>query len=454
MSEIEAARLETAPLIPTVPTRPLWQQAVGKLDGLVGKTARDGMLALFDQGIASGTRFFVTLMLGRLGGPEQLGVYSLGFTFIMLLICCQEALLAMPYTILGNRLRGAARSGLAGSVLIHFVVLASVAVVGLVGLGIALSVAGVLPELVPVLYVVAGALPLILLLELARRFAYAHFKVAQAVLLDTAVALALIGSLSGLAWSGRLSATSAYAVMGLICGTVGAVWLVLERRVFLVRPARVFHDFRRNWVSGRWILAGQLTLVVRGNILHWLLALVLSTAVTGVFFACETLVLLANPLLMGVANVLVPGAARAFAQGGASAVRRVVHRATLLLGALTTILAVLFIVLGNRFLGLVYGDDFSGHQALITLLALATLAEALGTASYNGLWAIERSGAGFAASLLGLAVMVGVAAVAIPLWGICGSAWGLFLGKTVASLFQYLAFRKYVRHMAREGSPT
>lgn len=45
---------------------------------------RNLFLSLLDQAVVSGTSFITTLLIGRICGAEELGIYSLAFTLIVL----------------------------------------------------------------------------------------------------------------------------------------------------------------------------------------------------------------------------------------------------------------------------------------------------------------------------------------------------------------------------------
>jgi len=416
--------------------------------GAFGAGARRGVLALVDQAVVSGGRFAATVMIGRTCGPEQLGTYSLGFTFLMLIACAQESLISLPYTIYTNRLQGRSQTEHAGAAVIHYGMLASLTSLCLALLATVLLWATDMPQLAAVIGVLAFTMPCMLLVEFARRLAFAHLRMTTALLVDVAMAAILIGGLFSLAAAGVLSAATAYAVMGLAGAVAGGVWLLRNQSLFALRRDRILPELRRSWTFGRWVFASQMAFVARGYVVPWLLAMLVATSATGVLFACQTIVLFCNPFLLGVGNVLTPSVARASARGGDGQVRRVVVKATLLLGAITAALCGLLVLLGNPLLLLLYGSEFAGHQVVIAVLAGTILAEALGMAAYNGLWSMERPGATFAANLLGLlATTVTTLALVVP-WGVLGAACGLLAGRVVATVVQCTVFFSAVRPAA------
>ena len=70
----------------------------------------DTSMAIVDQSVVSGSRFLTTICIGRLCGSEQLGVYALLFTLYLIFSCVQDAMMSTPYTVFGNRMKGAKRT--------------------------------------------------------------------------------------------------------------------------------------------------------------------------------------------------------------------------------------------------------------------------------------------------------------------------------------------------------
>src|SRR5258708_2636192 len=97
------------------------------------QSARHWGLALFDQGVVSGSRFLISIIVGRAAGPDDLGRYAVAFYVLVLLGCVQEALLTTPLAICAPRLRKQSRAALTDSVVaMHGLLIVIVAMVGLV----------------------------------------------------------------------------------------------------------------------------------------------------------------------------------------------------------------------------------------------------------------------------------------------------------------------------------
>jgi len=416
-----------------------------------GATARKGTVALVDQAVVSGTRFFTTVVVGRMCGPDELGIYSLGFTIVVLIGCVQESLIAVPYTIYGNRLQGARRAEYAGAAVAQYALLSALAVACLAVAGGVLSTALGPGRLTPVIWVLAGMIPFMLLWEFGRRLAFAHLDVVKALALDLALAAIQIGGLVWLAAGAKLSAVTAHTMVGLACAVVGIVWFALARKSLAVRWQRVPRQWRRNWLLGRWVFASRMTSVLHGYSVYWLLALTLGAAGTGEYAACMTIILLANPFLLGISNVLGPRAARAFAEGGRREARRVVWKVALLLAFPMAVFCGLVVLFGDEVLCLLYGSRYAGHHETLAVLAVAVLIHALCIAVDHGLCVMERPDVNFKAGLLGLTVTLVLAVALVGPYGILGAAWGMLAGGIAVAAVQSTVFIRLVGGPCRAG---
>jgi O-antigen/teichoic acid export membrane protein len=382
--------------------------------------AQRALLAVFDQAIVSGTRFVTTVLLGRLCGPQELGSYTLAFTFYSLVACVQESLISLPYTIFSRRMDPKDRRYFSGSVLAHCVLLGVVATPIL--LLVASGAASWLPsaELRPTIAFMALSLPLALLVEFARRYALADLDLKAAIRIDATMAGLQLTALAMLVATQRLSASAAYGAIGLAAAITAALWYRGTRQHVRFAARNVRAAAASNWQFGRWGVASQLIFVARGAVSPWLLAALVGTAATGIYAACEMVILLANPLLLAFNNVMAPQASEAFVAAGRRGVRRLVVRSTL---ALT--LAYL--------LSLVYGEAYANYQQVVTLLAVAIVVEGLGMGAANGLWAIEKPQVNFVANATGSIVALVATAVTVGTWGVAGAALGSLAGRSISS---------------------
>ena len=150
----------------------------------------NGTLALFDQGIVSFTRFFTSVLIGRLCGPEDLGIYAICFAILLLALSVQDSLITKPYTMLRQTQPGDRSQEYLGSILHQHGLLALTFALGasLVGF-ICAHFELVQGKFSIVILILAILVPFTLFWDLMRRIAFAHFRMFEAAVLDAALAI-------------------------------------------------------------------------------------------------------------------------------------------------------------------------------------------------------------------------------------------------------------------------
>jgi O-antigen/teichoic acid export membrane protein len=301
--------------------------------------------------------------------------------------------------------------------------------------------------------VLAAVVPFASLREFGRRFAFAHLSVLRSLALDLATSALQLSGLAWLGWTGRLSAVTACAAIGVAYAVPSVVWLCLSRDSFASRQGKLHKTMRRSWLFGKWLLATRIAESLHAQAVYWLLALAIGTAATGAFAACISIVSFANPIIMGFFNILLPQASLAFAKGGASRLQREAVRDALLLGAAMAFFCLLVAFGGERAMHLLFhGPDYEGQGHTLVVLALALLASALGMPAANALATIERSDGIFWASLIAMIVTAVLAWFLMLNWGLVGAAYGLLAGNAAGTFMRWAAFLYLVQQVNSQAA--
>ena len=317
-------------------------------------------LALADQAVVSGASFLTTVMIGRWTNASELGTYAIGYSILLSSLAAQESLISLPYSIQRHRPSGTPAEHAGGSLALSGLMSATGAIV-LTLTALALSIWGAGPELVAMTWALAGVMPFVLTREFGRRFAFAHLRISQALLLDAAVAAIQLVALFFLGWTGRLSAVTACAALGGACGLTALAWLYCFRAEFAIRVSGLRAALSQSWGLGKWLFGGQLTVQVQHYITYWLLVIIAGAAVTGVYTACMSVVAFANPLMLGVRNILAPRSVLAWKTEGGAGLKRQAIRDALLLGAIMTSFCLLVLFAGEDVLrSLYHGTEYGG----------------------------------------------------------------------------------------------
>jgi O-antigen/teichoic acid export membrane protein len=410
-------------------------------------------LALADQAVVSGASFLTTVVIGRWTFPSQLGVYSIGISLLISSLVIQESLILVPYTIQRHRLLGA-QAERAGSSLAQSGLLSALGIVVLVVTALGLSARDAEPTLVAMTWALAAVLPFTLLREFGRRFAFAHLQIAHALILDSAVAAMQLAGLGLLAWTGRMSAAAACGVLGAACALSGVVWLYLARADFAIHADHVRATMKQSWGLGKWLFVSQINSLVKGYITYWLLGWIAGASATGVYAACMSVVLFANPFIQGLGNIFGPKAALVFKEGGGARLRREVARDSLLLGVAMTLFCSVVLFAGEHVMRFLYpGNEYEGNGHTVTVLALALLASAVGMPASNALESIERPREVFWAGLFAAVLTAALVWSLVAGWGLLGAAYGFLAGNVAGAAGLWVAFLASVQRHGPEAHP-
>jgi O-antigen/teichoic acid export membrane protein len=403
------------------------------------RTKAPSLLTVGDQAVVSGVSFLTATIIGRTTSTDQMGLYYLTLSIMLIVLGVHEEVVTAPYTIYSKR--GKAGQELAeyyGSAWLHTGVLALVSALAVAASAVVFVMAGA-GKLASGLAIVAAISPLILLREGIRRFSIANLDITVALAIDCAVAVLQLGALLAISKWGSLSIWSIYFVMGGACGLVALAWYLLaEKPAMRFRRERVWADWVHNWAFARWALRSYLIGSTTPQIMPWIVGLTAGASATGVLGACGTLVGVGTVLVRGVDNLLIPRAALAVYEGGAVELVHVLSRTALLVGLTLGSFCLFVAATGDLLAVVVYGEQYQGTGMILLLLALAMLMTGMGMIFGNGLWVIDRPRANFVGDLCGFGVTLLAAAILIAPWGALGAAAVALAGTSTATVVRGL----------------
>ena len=136
-------KANTVEVNPIAPAGRSWQLPFGLVLS-PERALHQGIISLADQAVASATNFLTGVIIARTCSKEQLGLYMLGFSLILLMTDFQTSLITTPYMVYSPRLKGRAHALYTGSTLIHQLAFCLITM-----LGVACGAFAVNGELVP-----------------------------------------------------------------------------------------------------------------------------------------------------------------------------------------------------------------------------------------------------------------------------------------------------------------
>ncbi|NNE00907.1 MAG: hypothetical protein HKN47_26630 [Pirellulaceae bacterium] len=378
------------------------------------KTSSLAMWALFDQAVVSVTRFLIAIMIGKYGSESELGLYSVGFGLLIVITTGQESLLTTPYTFFVSRMKEARQRSYAANTLTATFMYLLLAMIVVLGAMLFTWLFRTQSNFLPILSVLLVITPVALLREFFRRWLFAHMRIPLAAGLDLVFSGALLTGLFALTRFSEVTAVNAFLVSAGASLVVVVVAAVQFRGDFETKKSRFGLDTYRNLRFGRWTAGASLLSACLMYFSHWYLALKHGESVAGLFAACMTIVLLANPFLLGISSFLAPRAAREFANHGKVGVRRLVGIFLVIVATVLALFSLVMFQIGDQLLGLLFNAGFQGHPMAIGILSLAMLGLGINYTVACGLRAIVLPQHDMYASVIGLGSTVILTLVVQP----------------------------------------
>ncbi|HUI45129.1 MAG TPA: hypothetical protein VL122_03925 [Nitrospirota bacterium] len=406
--------------------------------------ANKGFLGLSDQLLISAAAFATGVLIGRSSSKEELGLYALGLTIMGFVTDFQTAFISTPYMVYSPRLKGHSHRQYTGSTFIHQLTYACLVLMILIMCTVFFPFARGPKGFVEVSRAVILVITLVMLKEFIRQLCFASLRVKTALILDSCVVLLQVGGLSLLALYGALSAHRAFLVVGIACALTSAVWLILNRSIFVFSLKKAWLEFQRNWMFAKWLAASNLLWSSAFSLFPWCIAVFQGVEANGVWAVCMSVAGLGNIILSGMQNLLGPRILHAFAHGGASEMRALVFKATALLVLITSIFFAVIVIFGNMFIVLLYGHKYSGNGLIVSIMALSLV---MGSATFpfsRGLFAMERADVDFKINIVVVATL-GLNIYLVRTFGLIGAAYGLLATHSLSTFLRGIAFNRIAR---------
>ncbi|HMP79138.1 MAG TPA: polysaccharide biosynthesis C-terminal domain-containing protein, partial [Pirellulaceae bacterium] len=283
-------------------------------------------------------------------------------------------------------------------------------------------------------------MPGILLWEFVRRQAFAMMEMRSAAVLDGCLAVLQLTGLLALGFLGQLTVARALFLIAISSTCVGVVRLLQQRSRFQYSCRLAGLDIRKNWRFGRWFFAGQIVGLAQAYAVPWILTLAYGAEQTGILMACQTLVLLSNPMLLGLANWLGPASVRTYVSDGLAGLNRLLIKVSLLSHGCMVAFAIMLYFLGEWILVLTFGSGYAGYGHLVAITGITALGFSMTVSGSSGLAAIQRPRLIMYGTLVGSIVSVATLPSLVHHWGLTGAAWALAAGSLTTGLIQVLGY--------------
>jgi O-antigen/teichoic acid export membrane protein len=377
------------------------------------------------QVASSITNFSLSLVAARLLGPSGLGSVFIGFSYYLIILGFQRALITDPLVAISTSLPGRERSVASSAALTTCMILGSLATLLLV------SAAYLLPSMIS-----DGMLPFsvwllpALVQDFWRVVLFRDRRGKAAALNDAAWAIIMVLTIS-LPLSSR-SAWGIVAWWGI--GALGGTLLgLLQTHCVPQGPWKAIRWWwQRAWSLGRWLGAGGIIYTFGSQSLPFLLAPVIGTASLGGLRGGQVLFGPLTLLIPALSMPAFPEISRRLSTSLRAGIRFAV-RVSILALVLTIAYLSLAVVGGGRLLTLVFGQSFASFSDLIVPVGFGQVFIAATIGLNLQLKAQERGVDLLVCSAVSSVSSVGLSLGLAVKYGVSGAAWGMALGSSISA---------------------
>ena len=360
----------------------------------------DVLLRFTDTALVSIGNFATSILVGRILGPQQFGVFALLWTVVTLALTAQWASITSPMQFSLAQSQGEAHLEMFGALWYHALILGLFG--GLGSACIALWIGITSPA---TLAVIVAAVLGIIVQDFVRRWLLATDRSGWALVSD---GLRQSGSLGILAlMSGSVGLTLLLCMLLIGAGAVlGCAPVAPELQAARLRPTAVMNLARRHSAFAKWLMPSVILQTANSAAPLYLLGGALGVAAAGGYRAA---VALASPIVIlseALETFLPLRAAQAAIREGPNALWRTLGRSAALFFPLCLSYLVLLYLFGATLIRMTYGPSYQAYVQLLVVLGVASLLQYPGYMLNVALRALRRPNVILAGDVIATIVLV------------------------------------------------
>ncbi len=409
-------------------------------------------LSLVDQALTSAASFGVNVLLARWMSATQYGAFAVAFAGYLFLSGFYSALLLEPLIVIGPARHSAnLRPYFRAQLRVHYLLVWPLA-------GLALAAAAILSRSAPhnplVGALIGGglALPLLLLLWLARRMCYVLQRPWTAVIGSGLYFTLSIGGLSALRYIGLVNPLTGYLILGL--GSLLGAIVILRLLVFTGGGS---HDgpstslrlvLIEDWTYGRWLVGSTILYALSTFSQTFFVAGAMGLSAAGILRAMQIPSLVMTQTIAAAGLLVLPALSYDFGRGLKILMRRKAVFVSLALG-LAALCFTLCLGLGDtRIERLLYNGKYAEYARLIPILALIPTFNGLSMGYSMALRASQAPYFDLISNAIAAPVAIFSTIFFIRWWGLLGASASMVLSFGIMNLVIWIFFLRFVDRRA------
>jgi O-antigen/teichoic acid export membrane protein len=356
--------------------------------GLLRISGGREMSALVDQALVSGINFITNVILARVLGLHDYGIFALAWTTVLFANSLQWAFIVSPMMSVGPKQEPGDRPLYYGSVLLQEIVFALVCAVAVF---VAVRVSATYFPQWDVYHLGAPlsfATLSYLLQDFVRRYLFSTRQSKRALASD---AVSYLTQLPIILFLSQRAHFSSQAALWVIAATSLAGFAV---GCYCFEPVRLqFSSLRevfvRHWKISRWLAPSAFMQWSSGNLFAMAAPIYYGAAAAGILRAAQNIVGVAHIWFLGLDNVVPAEAARRMHSKGFDACFHYIKQIMWRWGMITLLFVTVVAVRPALWLKLVYGAKYAGYGHVLQLYAVMYLMVFFAGPLRAGLQALE-----------------------------------------------------------------
>ncbi len=392
---------------------------------LVALLSRRESWALADQAMVSVANFLSGILVARLVGLREFGVFSLAWASVLFVNGIQSALITAPMVSVGPILETQIGPCYYAAVLLQQTAF-SCATSLLVEAGVVLS-----SHFWPAWGIRPLALPLAVsvfayqMQDFMRRYFFATRREKMGLLNDAVSFLPQLLILAVLFLAHDVDSRIALWVMGLT-SLAGFVLGLLTFGSYKIEWGAVRAAASRHWLSSKWLVGSAVVQWSSGNFFLPAVAIVLGPAAAGGVRAAQTLGQVLFVLFNSLENYLPNEASRRFHSHGIGALRSYLRTCRKTLMSVAAVLCLTIALSGRLLLTFLYGRAYGSFAGVLAIMMATFFVTSAALPARFGLRVLEDTRPLFAAQVAAGVLTVGTIFPLIAHFGVTGVAWTWF----------------------------
>ena len=399
--------------------------------------SRKNIYSLTDQAVVSGGNFLVAVLLARLLGLYDFGIYGICLVVTLLVVGVQASLLISPlYTFLPKIDDEEEREEYISNMTILVVV---VSLLFSVISCVCLYFLPVISEkMVTREYALLASVYIFFRLqqECIRRIFFALQDIVETVKIDVFVFALQIMLIVLIGHYQLLSLKVAFVVLGFTYA-LGAIY-----GIFILDPEVsdcdcMFKVFCKHWRFGKWLMGGAVLSAVVRDYVILSVGVTLSPVDVGKMRAAERLGGLVGVVIQLMENVIPVRAAHAYHKFGKPALHAFLKKVYLQIFLLALGIILFFCLSPEKIMVSIFGEQFSGIGVVLIGYVLTNLINIFKVPLDIVLRTVEKTSPIFWGIFLGAILNVTVGTLLVQRLGLVGAVWTL-VGSSTAILLWYV----------------